>query len=87
MPSTNGIGPPNGMKPELIAELHLMKDNQVRLQQRLDFIRQLVDRCMLIGQEGIPTGLLDAMLNVNSPEQAKRIVQQLQLEGKTLNNK
>ena len=36
---------------------------------------------MLIGQETIPTALLDAMLNVNTPEQAKRIVQQLQLEG------
>ena len=74
-------GSTEGVKEEIIAELHLLKQTNVRLQQRLDFIRQLVDRCMLIGQETIPTALLDAMLNVNTPEQAKRIVQQLQLEG------
>ena len=72
----------DGKKRELLAELQLVKQTHVLLQQRLDFIRQMTDRCLLTGQESIPTALLDAMLNVNSPEQARHIVQQLQAEGK-----
>ena len=68
-------------KAELMAELQLIKQTHMRLQQRLDFIRQLVDRCMAIGYESIPTALLDAMLEVRTREQARRVVQQLQIEG------
>jgi hypothetical protein len=68
----------DGRKQELLGELQLVKRTHVRLQQRLDFIRQMTDRCLLTGQESIPTALLDAMLNANSSEQARRIVQQLQ---------
>ncbi|XP_046450111.1 kinesin-like protein KIF28P isoform X5 [Daphnia pulex] len=68
----------DGRKQELLAELQLVKRTHVRLQQRLDFIRQMTDRCLLTGQESIPTALLDAMLNANGSEQARRIVQQLE---------
>lgn len=74
----------DGRKQELLAELQLVKRTHVRLQQRLDFIRQMTDRCLLTGQESIPTALLDSMLNANGSEQARRIVQQLETgEGTT----
>lgn len=81
----NTAGPGLGntyQKTELMTELQLIKQTHIRLQQRLDFIRQLVDRCMAVGHESIPTALLDAMLEVSTREQALRIVQQLQIEGK-----
>lgn len=73
--------PINGQKQELLAELQYLKESHVRLQQRLAFIRQLVDSYITIGKESFPTALLDAALNVNSSDQAKRIVQQLSFEG------
>lgn len=71
----------DGKKQELLAELQLVKQKHVRVQQRLDFIRQMTNRYILVGQESIPTALLDEILNVNNPEQARHIVQQLQSEG------
>ncbi|XP_057378672.1 kinesin-like protein KIF1A [Daphnia carinata] len=68
----------HGRKQELISELQLLKHKQIRLEQRLDFVRQMTEHCLLIGQQSIPTTLLDAMLNVNNSEEARDIVQQLQ---------
>lgn len=69
----------HGRKQELISELQLLKHKHIRLEQRLDFIRQMTERCLLVGQDSIPTTLLDAMLNVNNSEEARDIVQQLQI--------
>ena len=69
----------DGGKQELLAELQLVKRTHLKLQERLDFIRQMTDRCLLTGQESIQTTMLDAMLNANSSEQAQHIVQQLQI--------
>ncbi len=84
--STSGLQPMNGQKQELLAELQLLKETHIRLQQRLDFLRHLVDRCAANGQESIPLGLIDAALNVNSQEQARRLIQQLQAEGIAFSN-
>ena len=84
LPSMNksGFNSIGGKKQELLAELQLVKQTHLRIQQRLDFIRQVIDRCLLVGQETVPTTLLDAMLNVNSLEDARQIIQQLQAEGR-----
>lgn len=66
---------------ELMADMQLVKQNNTRLQQKLNFIRQVTDKCVLIGQENVPTALLDTILNINTQEQARHIVQQLQVEG------
>lgn len=77
----------HGRKQELISELQLLKHKQIRLEQRLDFVRQMTEHCLLIGQQSIPTTLLDAMLNVNNSEEARDIVQQLQAgEGTRLDH-
>lgn len=51
---------------EISSDYHLVREDHKRLKERLDGIRELTDRCLYVGQETIPTALLDAMLNANT---------------------
>ena len=51
---------------DLSSHYHLVREDHRRLKERLDGIRELTDRCLYVGQETIPTALLDAMLNANT---------------------
>lgn len=69
----------DGGKQELLTELQLLKQTHIRLQQRLDSVRQITDQCLLAGKESIPTALLDALLD--NPEQALQFFEQRPTEG------
>lgn len=64
---TNRVTSGSIREEEATSDYQLIRQDHRRLRDRLDDIRQLTDRCLYVGQESIPTALLDAMLNVNSP--------------------